>query len=638
LALSLVVTRTETPAADRLAIITVRGVRRRFPCLPGWTEPAAASALTLVTLMPVIIVVVQRAGRAYLPMQDQALIDLRVRDVLTFSSNTPLVGAYSHDWFNHPGPAMFYLAAPFTWLFGNAPWATLVAFALLQGLAIAWTARLAWKTGGLNWIVMWMAVVALSYLGTTPWILQRPWNPSVAFPFFILFVLQCWVVARGDPRRLLGFAFVGSFLVQAHIGYAILVVVLGGWALTSLTVQLRRQHRRIARSDLLWPAVVFAVMWFPVLVLDPVLDAPSNLERIARFFITTPNAPPRLGFSVALAYLASEFHWRPPWLGGSDRVNPLTLDAIPSSAAWLIVPAVLVVLAWWLSWRARRQELRLVAELVAVLLVTSLGSLMLVRAEPQEYLFFWRIVAGTATVVLILTIALATLAQGRWRAAGWAWTLLLALIVALGSGSFADQVAAADGPVNPIEPIEASILAQLHRDGQPDGPALVRTWGTTIDGLAAGLIDELARQGKPVFVDRSLGFEFGNGRTATIRDVRWVLIVTEDSPRYSVASTYPGARVVAVSHPLPTAQQNELVELQRHLAAVLTSDGEANLIAALGSPLVEFELRKVPPGISPQELRRLARLDSAVAAHGCLCSVVEFPSGRSPIGPQSPPV
>jgi hypothetical protein len=378
-------------------------------------------------------------------------------------------------------------------------------------------------------------------------------------------------------------------------------------------------------------------MWFPVLVLEPVLDAPSNLERIARFFITAPSPPPRLGLSVALGYLATEFQWLPPWLGGSERVNPFSLDAIPSSTTWLIVPVVLVALAWWSSWRVRGRELRLMAELAAVVLVASAGSLILVRAEPQEYLFFWRIVAATTTVVLTVTIALATLARGRSRTAGWAWTLLLALIVALGSGSFADRVAAASGPVNPLEPMEASILAQLQRHGQPDGPALVRPWGTRIGGLAAGLIDELARQERPVFVDRSLGFEFGYGRTATIRDVRWVLIVTEDSALYSVASTYPGARVVAVSHPLPAAQQNELVGLERHLAAVLTSDGKANLIAALGSPVVEFELRKVPPGISRQELRRLARLDSAVAAHGCLCSVLEFPSDRSPIEPNSPP-
>jgi hypothetical protein len=239
-------------------------------------------------------------------------------------------------------------------------------------------------------------------------------------------------------------------------------------------------------------------------------------------------------------------------------------------------------------------------------------------------------------VVLTLTIVVETLARGRWRAAGWAWTLLLALIVIVGSGSFANQVKAADGPVNPFEPMEASILAQLHHSGQPDGPTLVRPWGNTTIGLTVGLIDELAREHKPIFVDRSLGFEFGEGRTATLRDVRWVLVVTEQSARYSVGSTYPGARVIAVSHPLPNALQNELVQLQRHLAAVLVSDGKANLIAALSSPS-PLPLANVP-GISHDELQTLIWLNTAVLAHGCLCSVIEFPSHQSPIGPQPPPV
>ena len=625
----------EAPLTEVLAAVSLRRVQGVVRRLPAWTAPAAATAVTLIALAPVITVVVQRAGRAYLPMQDQAVIDLRVRDVLTFSGNTPLVGVYSHDWFSHPGPAMFYLVAPFTRVFGDAPWATLVGFALLQGLAIAWTARLAWKTGGLRWTVVWMALVPLSYAAMTPrpWVLQRAWNPNLAFPFFILFLLQCWVVARGDPRRLLGFVFVGSFLVQTHVGYAILVVILGGWALMSLVGQVRGQHARIRRSDLFWPAVVLAVMWFPVLVLDPLLDAPSNLYRLSHFFVTSRNS--HLG-SSGLGYLATEFRWLPPWLGGSEKISIFTHKTIPSPLGWLIVPAALVALSLWSSWRARRRELRVLAELVAVLLVACAISIVLVQGNPAPYLFFWRIVAGTATVVLTLTVAVDSMAGHRSKAAGRAWTFLLALIVAVGSGSFANQLATADGPVNPFEPMQASILAQLHSNGQPDGPALVRPWGSTIIGLTVGLIDELAREHRPIFVDRSLGFEFGQGRTATPRDVRWILVVTEDSALYSVGSTYPGARVVAVSHPLPDAQQNELIALQRHLAAVLAWDGQANLVAELSNPFT-IQLANAP-GISLQELQRLAQLDRAVLAHGCLCSVIEFPSDQSPIGPQPPPV
>jgi hypothetical protein len=152
-------------------------------------------------------------------------------------------------------------------------------------------------------------------------------------------------------------------------------------------------------------------MWFPAFVLDPLLHAPSNLYRLAHLF-TSPGDD--LG-SSGLGYLATEFRWLPTWLGASET---FTFDPIPSTATWLIVPVGLVALAWWSSWRARRRELHLLAELVAVLLVASGVSLVLVRGEPQGYLFSWRSVAGPATVVLTLTIVVDTLARGRWRAAG----------------------------------------------------------------------------------------------------------------------------------------------------------------------------------------------------------------------------
>jgi hypothetical protein len=59
------------------------------------------------------------------------------------------------------------------------------------------------------------------------------WNPSVALPFFALFLLQCWLVSTGRLQQLLGLAFVATFLVQTHVGYVIPVGLLSVW-LTSL--------------------------------------------------------------------------------------------------------------------------------------------------------------------------------------------------------------------------------------------------------------------------------------------------------------------------------------------------------------------------------------------------------------------
>ena len=139
-----------------------------------------ALALTCVALLPVAVVVFSRWGSHYLPVQDSAVMDLRVRDV--WSSDIPLTGAYSRYGWSHPGPWMYWLIAPFT-LFGQAAWATLVGSALLQGAATVWLARLSWRSGGLPALALWLAisVLATSTLGAAGWL--EPWNPYIALPF-----------------------------------------------------------------------------------------------------------------------------------------------------------------------------------------------------------------------------------------------------------------------------------------------------------------------------------------------------------------------------------------------------------------------------------------------------------------------
>lgn len=612
-----------------------RGRFRRPHPWSDWAAPSAAVALTIVALAPVISVVAQRAGRPYLPMQDSAVMDLRVRDVLTFSANTPLVGAYSHFGWNHPGPTIFYLVAPFAWVFGNAAWATLVGFALLQGIAVIWTARLAWKTGGLAWTAVWMAIMALTYIGTGPAVLQVAWNPSVAVPFFVLYLLQCWVVARGDPRRLLGLLFVASFLVQAHIGYAVLVAVLGGWALVRLAVELRRQRRWPGWLDWIPASAVAIVVWIPAVVLDPVINGSSNLSRIVHFYLHRPKQFPHAGLDAGLGYLATEFRWLPPWLGGAEPVNSvLRQDALPSAVAWLAIPAVLIGLAWWSAWRSRRRGLELVVELVALMVLASAFSLTMIQGERSLYLFYWRVAAGVATVVLLgVTIGAdlgAALARrltarpttGALRHVG---TAVLVAVAAVGFLWVAPAAGNGRGPQSGLEPAASTILAQLRQDGQPDGKAIVRAWGGTTGGLATSVLDQLAREGKPVYVDRTLGYELGYGRAAGPEDVRWVLYVTESSALFNVLSRIPTAKVIARTHPLPPAEDAELTHLQLDLLNQLKAHGAANDVEALGSPYIAVELARVP-GLDLSEIQQLAGLNQQVGAHGCLCGIIQFPS------------
>jgi hypothetical protein len=587
--------------------------------------PVAATAITIVALLPVIAVLLQRWGRPYFPVSDSAILDLRIRDVWAFSSNTPLTGAYSRFGWNHPGPLMYYLLAAFSGAMGGQAWATLVGNALLQGVAVVWIARLSWKSGGLRWMLPWMGVVTLSYVATSPAILQDVWNPNVSFPFFALFLLQSWLVGLGRSQHLIGLAFVATFLVQTDVGFALPILIVGGWAFVRLTMS-EHSSGRTPWHWALWrgPLIVTAVLWFVPVVLDTALHFPGNLVHIVQFFAGLDRGPEpsALGLHGALDYLASEFKWIPPWLRGPKPIRLLTGLTSQSSAAWLVLPVVLIGTAWVLARWRRRSELRLMAELLAVTLLAGVITLAEVRGPPIAYLFYWRIIIGAACVVLGLYLVVDVLFGGRTVAIRL-FSSVLVLAIGIASIGFTRSVAAASGPVGAMEPVTASIVKQLDADGQPRKKVLVNAVGPDLGGLAAGIIDQLAREGVPVFVPPASGFLFGSGRTAQPSQVQEVWFVVEDSMAYSAWSLEPGARVLAVSHPLPSVDQADLVALQRDLSRLLQTQGRGYEVTDLSSPYVGIELAHVP-GITSRELATLATFNLQVYRHTCLCAVISF--------------
>ncbi len=631
-----------SPPADSVSIVdqapatepesTERRPRRpRGDQWPAWLPVAAALAITLVALAPIIAVLIQRWGRAYVPVGDPATIDLRIRDVWSFSSSTPLTGPWSRFGWNHPGPAMYYLLALFSGAAGQPAWASLVGNILLQGAAVAWTARLSWKSGGLRWMIPWLTVVTLSYWATGPQIFLELWNPNVVFPFFTLLLLQAWLVGSGEGKRLVGMAFVGSFLVQTHVGYALPVLAVSVWAVVRLLMAERGAGRRMGRWSLWWPPLtVLAVLWFVPLVVDTVAHPPGNAVRLVRSYLGLDGTPhlPYLGVHRALGYLAAEFRWRPPWLGGPDPLDDFSAVTHPASLAYLVVPVVLIAASWGLARWRRRPELVAMAELLAVAVTGGAVALVLLTGPPYPYLFYWRIPLAAATVILCLVV-LAETAREAWGQTAVVLCCVLVATMTVASVSFTRTVAAADGPTAPMEPVAASIIQQLEHEGQPRGKVLVRYYGSPLGGLHAALIDALARRGEPVFVDPGVGFQFGDTRTATPSRVRTIWLVTEESELYSLISRVPGARVLAVSHPLPPAQQAELVSLQRKLSDELTAAGHANDVGDLFSPYAAAALDGLP-GVSAADLHRLSSLNRVVVRHVCLCSVVAFPADRLP--------
>ncbi len=604
--------------------------RRRRALWPSG-RVVLAVVVVVAALLPMVTVLLQRWGRPYVPVADQALEDLRIRDVWTFSANTPLTGPYSRFGWDHPGPMLYYLLAPFSWVLRQRAWSLIVGNVVLQGLAVVWTARLSWKWGGLRWMVPWLAVITLSYWATGPWIFQQLWNPYLPFPYFTLLLLQAWLVAVGQTRRLVGMAFVASLLVQTHVGYALPVAAIGAWALVRLGVT----EHRAGRSAWRWPVwrlplLAVGILWFVPVVVDTVVHPPGNLVRLVQSYLGhgTARLGPVLGVHGALGFLATEFRWWPPWLGGTDPAVSYSSLTLPSSVAWMLVPVVLIGTSWGLARWRRRDDLCALAELLAVAVVAGGAALSMLTGEALPYLFLWRVPVGAATVVLSLVVVTETVRGGRrWALA--ALCCALAAVTVVASVSVTRGAAASDGPVAPMEPVAASILTQLQHEGQPRGPILVRTYGSPLGGLAEAVVDDLAQEGRRVYVDRGLGYQYGYLRTATPSQVGAVWFVIEESELYSILSRSPAARVLAVSHPLPARRQAELVALQRTLANQLAAAGRSGETGDLLTAQVVPELAGVP-GVSRRDLERLAVLNRVVVRHTCLCAVVAFRPDRIP--------
>lgn len=576
---------------------------RRSTSSPG----AVALLVTAIALLPVIAVVVTRSGRTWVPAQDLALIDLRVRDV--WSHNAPLIGPYSRFGWSHPGPVLFYALAIPSALAGRSAWATLVGGALLQGIAICALARHAWRRGGLALLSAAMVLLALSYVQFGALMLLQPWNPRIAFPFFALFVFQAWAIAEGDLRQAPWAVLVASLLVQTHVGYLPFVGALAIWAAIR---GLRSDHRSTVppRRLVIAMGVVVAAIWAPV-VANELLPGRANVRPMVQYFTSAHGAV--AGLHNAAGFLAAEFRFPFPWLGGKELVNPVTHIAEPASLLWLVAPVLLFSLAVITSWRSADVRSRRALELAALLLVVAVASISRIGGGLSAYLFYWRVFVA----LFFLGVTFATLARrvGLFEHRGGAKALQVALLVALllSAGSVARDVWAEREAVRPYETTVAETMQQLRARGLPRKVVSIKPVGSGLGGSYLGLINELDRSGVPVRVDPSISYQFGFTRKARSQDVSAVWLVLESGYLIERISKLPGTRVLATTTPLSSTDEARLRLLEDEVTSQLEAAGRPDLLGSLDTALVGFATNSVA-GVDHVAVDRIAQMNSKVAA------------------------
>src|SRR6266480_1329731 len=260
-----------------------------------------------VTLLPLAATVASIARVPWHPVSDIALEVLRIGDV--GGRHTPLVGVYSRFGWSHPGPALFWVLAPFRWLLGRT--GVLLGVAVLNAGAITGALVMSRRRGGVPLAMLTGLVVLLLMQGLGTDLLVDPWNPWVPVLPFLAYLLLAWSVAERDLITLPWLVGVGSFVVQLHIGYAPLVA---GTAVAAGVLAWRRRTDTAsswsATRAVAVAGVVGLALWLPAIV-QQFTGHPGNLGEIISYFRhpTVPVAGWRSSFGMMGRELGVGFPW-----------------------------------------------------------------------------------------------------------------------------------------------------------------------------------------------------------------------------------------------------------------------------------------------------------------------------------------
>jgi hypothetical protein len=553
-----------------------------------------AAALAVLLLVPVAV----SAGRAiaddWLPSGDEAVIAVRVHDVLT--ADPPLTGLPStSDLYGtgirtrHPGPIEFYLLALPVRLLGPQLGLLLGAGAIAGTslLVCAWVALR--RAGPAVALGVGVLLVATTWSTGTA-VLTDPISSNVGgYPLLAATVLA-WALLLGDLRLLPLAVGVVSFVAQQHLGVVIPALAVAAVGVVGVFLALRERwaDRAARRSALAWVGggvLVGAVLWLPVAI-DQVTGDPGNITAILRFSGDEGRAS--LGHREATSAVLRSA--APPPLQLRRDVTGLDLTQPLGAVRTLLGAAVLVALAGLtvLAWRRHRP----LAALGPVGLVLAAAGFLATTSVPDSF------------------------ESRRINLYRWSWALALVVWWAAGWGVARVAAARADrvpGPVRALRPAGpvlalgvagAVVVASLATSGPDDarrdagafdvdrrlravavdevaddGPVMV-----VADGSAAGLsvapaiIARLVEEGVDVQVPAERTDAYGDHRAFDPATAGSVLVVAS---AFGPLAPIPGTALAEVELTPATAAVVERLVTAARSAPVVRSDRAPELRAGL---------------------------------------------------------
>lgn len=521
--------RTESESAQRI------GTDRLLASF----EWAAGALLGVAFLVGVVAALRQ----GWVPVSDDALITLHVMDV---PAHPPLVGAYSRFGWSHPGPAAYYyLALPFR-LFASSPAGLMVGTLVLGFGGTLWAWIVARRAGRLAGALVVLAMT-LVMLGRDAIDLRDPWNPYVGVLLTGTLMVVAWAAAERRAGSVFALLPLGSFLVQAHVGYAPVVLAM----VVAAAVGAVRSPRPFPLRAALAGMAVTLVMWIPPLIQQFTGD-PGNLWEV--LFSASDEGEPA-GFATAAQVILAAFAVPPTWLG---RDLPVVAEGI--DPAWTIPLLGILPLGAVTVAAVRRDRARF-----PLLLVCGAGlaayavAVSRIAGPVHEYLVSGLGVTVAVGLALSAWVLLDTFcgpeAQRRWA-------LVCLGVVAVAGIPLAVAQWDADYPypstANGVAAITKDLVADVN--GEPVFIEAVPEF--TAYAALPGFVLALEEAGIDVAVPEDAEREFGRHRTGTPRGRSRYLVAF---PGMVPAYTEDGWTVVGQYDPLPERTGAEVAALDAEL-------------------------------------------------------------------------
>jgi hypothetical protein len=311
---------------------------------------------------------------------------------------TLLVGNYSREGFNHPGPAYMYVQAAGQWLL----------FYLLHLVPTAWNAHVlavftlnsafvAMATGvvygwtrSLRGAAVCLAVIC-GFVATQPQILSLDWMPWMYVPAYLTFLIAAASVAAGGARDLWILTVAGGFLLHGHACFLFFVPLTVGAVLAALVWQHgpRACLRVFARPRVWTPVAAISAVFALPIVVNLALHWPGDFGE----YFAYSSSKKAGGHSLArVAQYALWFWWR------DGRTSEAALVAV-------VAYAVAIAAVFWLTRGALR---RFLAALLAVNVVSTV-AFACYAAAGIDYLteYYIGYFYFSAPIITLLVIAVA---------------------------------------------------------------------------------------------------------------------------------------------------------------------------------------------------------------------------------------